>query len=105
MEDKEYITCYCCGLLIRNNVQENVHYGESPYPDDECFGLCVECGGDKKASGISKKLGWAGRIFYDAKIEVLSNNLSPENKAKFEALSYERKVYIIARLIERGKMI
>jgi hypothetical protein len=105
MEDNEYITCYYCGLLIRNNVQENVHYGESPYPDDEGFGLYVQCGGDKNASDIRKRLGWAGQTFYDARIEVLSNNLCPENKAKFEALSYERKVYVIARLIERGKMI
>jgi hypothetical protein len=105
MKDNEYISCYCCGHLLRNNAKENIHYGESPYPDDEGFGLCVECGGDKNTSDIHKRLGWAGRTFYDARIEVLSNNLSPENKAKFEALSYERKLYIIARLIELGKMI
>jgi hypothetical protein len=105
MEDNEIITCHCCGRGLRNDAKGNVHYGESPYPDDEGFGLCVECGGDKNASDIHRRLGWAGRTFYDARIEVLRNNLSPENKARFEALSYERKIYIITRLIERGKMV
>lgn len=105
MELNDIITCGCCGRGLHNNAGENTHFGIIPYPDDEGYGMCVECGGDKKSKDFRKRLGWAGEAFYDARVEVLRNNLSPENKAKFESMTYERKVVIIVKLIERGSMI
>jgi hypothetical protein len=101
----EWIICGCCGHLLRNTAQENAHFGQQPYPDDEGYGMCMECGGEKGSPELKKRLGWAGCMFFDARIEVLKPALNPENLAKFEAMSYERKVAVITRLIEKGAMI
>lgn len=114
--DGDMITCGCCGKGILNTPAENTHYGISPYPDDTGFGMCVECGGDKTIvpdaqthiyteAQVRKKLGWAGCAFYDTRIELLQNKLTETNKTKFNAMSFERKVLIIAKMVERGAMI
>lgn len=105
MEENEIITCGCCGRGLQNNAEENTHYGQVPYPDDNGFGMCVECGGDKKSADFRKRLGWAGETFFDARISVLKKKLNQDNSAKFAAMSYEKQVVIIARLIEKGAMI
>ena len=105
MEENDIITCGCCGRGLRHNAKENNHFGQEPYPDDIGMGMCVACGGDKSSANTRERLGWAGCTFYDARIEVLSDNLNPENKAKFESMPYEKKIVIIGKLIERGAMI
>ena len=101
----ERLTCTCCGSGVRDTPDENVSHGESPYPHDAGFGLCVECGGDKKAGDIRQRLGWAGTTFYEARFKTLRERLSEPNRRHFDAMPYERKVRIVARLIEKGAMI
>lgn len=104
-DSETWVVCNCCGHIIRNNAEENVSFGQVPYPDDQGFGTCKECYGDKQSGDFKTRLGWAGRIFYDSRIELLKTQLNPPNLAKFEAMSYERQVVLIGRLIEKGAMI
>ena len=45
-EQRTVVACAYCGHLIENNPTENVSFKEVPYPHDEGFGACRECGGD-----------------------------------------------------------
>lgn len=63
-DEPEILTCSCCGSGIRDTPEENVHYGQIPYPDDTGLGMCKYCGGDPEADsltddGFKKKIGWA----------------------------------------------
>jgi len=100
-----YVTCHCCGRGIRDNAEENAHFGQVPYPDDQGFGMCKDCGGDAKAPDIKGKLGWAGRCFFEARFDVVRRALSSENQAKWDTWPYERKVALVTRLVEKGSMI
>ena len=106
-ETYEYVTCGCCGRGVRNNAEENTHFNDVPYPDDNGFGMCVECGGDKNHPDIQNKLGWAGRCFFEARFDVVRNQLSEASgaKAKWDRFSYEKKCAMVARLVEKGVMI
>lgn len=104
-----WLACSCCGKGIRDTPEENTDHGEHPNPHDVGFGMCVECGGDKREKGTSeaavrKRLGWAGEVFYDARIEILGKKLTGANLEKLNAMTYAQKVAIIARMIERGVM-
>lgn len=101
----EYVACSCCGSGIKNDADENAHFGIVPYPVDEGFGMCLECGGDQKAASLRKKMGWAKVSFFDARIEMLREKMNPENLAKFIEMTYARKCWLITKLIERGSMI
>jgi len=101
----ELLTCSCCGKGVWNTPEENTHYGEVPYPDDNGFGMCRECGGDDKAEDIQDKLGWAGRCFFEARFDVVRRGLNPENQVKWDRWSYEKKVAMVTRLVEKGTMI
>ena len=98
----EVVTCGCCGRGVWDNEDENAHFGQQPYPDDAGFGMCKDCGGDKKAADFKKKLGWAATCFYEARFDVARNALNEANKAKWDGLSYERKVAFIIRCLEKG---
>jgi hypothetical protein len=105
-----WLTCSCCGKGIRDTAKENVDHGVVPSPHDTGVGTCVECGGDKHETGTSeaavrRRLGWAGQTFYDARIKSLPSKLSPANAKHFEAMSYDRKVRVVAQLIERGVIV
>lgn len=109
-ESDGWVRCSCCGSDIPDDAEHNVDFGTVPNPHDNGFGMCVECGGDKKAEGhteadVKRRLGWAGRTFYEARFEVLAKNLNPNNAAKFAALPYAKKVVIVAQLVEKGAMI
>lgn len=103
--------------MIRHNEIENVSFNEQPYPHDEDYGMCVECGGNKNVILKSKdskkvkerkkrnKLGWAASTFFEARFGILRSQLSANNQAKFDALSYENKIAIIAQMIEKGYII
>lgn len=106
--EKVYVTCSCCGALIGDNADENVNFGTGH--DDVGMGACVECFGDKRVAGddepaVRKRLGWAGEAFYDARIKMLKEKLSPENSAKFSAMTYAKQVCLVARMVERGAII
>ncbi len=103
--ENEIVTCSCCGRGLRDNAEENVDYGKVPNPHDTGFGMCRECGGDPKAADVRKRMGWAACAFYDARIDVLKEQLNEDHKKRFDALPYEKKVVLIARLIEKGAMI
>ena len=99
----EVLSCTCCGNGLLDTPEENVDYGQNSY--DTGFGMCRECGGDPEAQDIRKQMGWAATTFYDARIDILQEKLNEKNLAKFNALSYKKKVAIIARMIEKGAMI
>jgi hypothetical protein len=110
MDEAEWLTCACCGKGIRDNAAENVDFGKVPNFNDTGFGSCVECFGDKTLKGhdeptIRKRLGWAGEVFYDSRIETLGKKLNPGNAAKFAEMPYAKKVVVIAGLVEKGAMI
>ena len=43
MDRGQFIHCSCCDKLIEHTPEQNKHFGEEPYPDDEGFGYCFEC--------------------------------------------------------------
>jgi hypothetical protein len=115
----EYLTCTCCGKGIRNTREENASFGEEPCPHDTGFGACRDCYGEEPTpepvagkpkkpptdAEVKRRLGWAGRTFYEARFEVVAKGLNEVNRAKFEAMSYGKKVVVIAGLVRRGVII
>lgn len=89
MED--WIVCSCCGASIRNTADENVSFGEEPYPHDHGYGMC-------------KRIGWASECFFDARIKVLQEKLSPENVEKFNRMSYAKKIDVVTGMVRKGLM-
>lgn len=116
-ESLTHVSCSCCDEMIAaHDAKENVAVLVEPYPCDEGFGWCKDCFGDDAAlkpgskeplteAQVRKALGWAGEAFYDARVEVLNKKLNPKNLERFQAMSYARKVIVIAGLIEKGAMI
>lgn len=104
------VTCSCCGDTIEDTEEENVSYGLMPYPDDEGYGTCTRCGGDRKAQGdsddqIKKRIGWAAQAFYEARFEILSKKLSPVNSAKFLKMNYGDKMNVVDKMINSGSLV
>jgi len=102
-----WVRCSCCGNDIPDTPEDNTEHGTGA--NDVGFGMCVECGGDKRETGtteaaVRKRLGWAGEVFYDARIKILEEKLTGASLEKLHAMSYAQKVAIVARLIERGVM-
>lgn len=112
-----WVRCSCCGQDIPDDEEHNASFGEIPNPHDTGFGMCIDCGGDKKAgldepkdkplteSAVKRRLGWAGRMFYEARFETLGKSLRPDLAEKFQAMTYAKKVTIVSRMVERGLMI
>lgn len=67
--------------------------------------VCKGCGGDPAASTLEKRVGWAYYTFIQARIPILSDQLSEQNRARFAGLSWEGKARIIEQMIEKGAMI
>jgi hypothetical protein len=105
VEQPAYVKCSCCGELIENSADKNACFGIEPYPHDDGFGECFECGGDPHSDDILVRLGWMGRTFYEARMDIVRECLSPENRTKFDAMDYERQIAFIGRCIEKGLMI
>jgi hypothetical protein len=111
-EPTDVVKCGCCGAYVENTPAHNValHQPEgSPYPNDDGFGMCKDCGGDPAVSlddlseeKVRKRLGWGACCFYDARIELVLENLNERNRAKFAALDYAGKVAIVSRMLEEG---
>jgi hypothetical protein len=114
-QERDWVRCSCCGKDIPDDAEHNADFGEDPNPHDVGFGMCIECGGDKRVTAkpgkkltdaqVKKKLGWAGTMFYEARFDVLEKQLRPELAEKFRAMSYAKKVLIVAGMIEKGHMI
>ncbi len=100
-----WLLCSCCRTLINDTPEENVCFGIQPYPHDDGVGECRKCFGNPAAKEFREQLGWAGRTFYDSRIEIVRGCLSPQKQKKFDELSYERKVIFIGRALERGLII
>jgi NAD-dependent SIR2 family protein deacetylase len=116
MNTDELVRCSCCGEDIPDDDEHNVDHGVVPNPHDEGFGMCVACGGDKRAgdskparelteSQLKKRIGWAGQMFYETRFEILEKNLTGSSLEKFRAMTYARKMTIVAKMIEKGLMI
>jgi hypothetical protein len=103
------LDCSCCGKPIENSTDQNASFGLAPYPHDQGFGMCFDCGGDSQSDDIRTQLGWAGRMFFETRMSIVRKHLNPENRAKFDAMNYERKVSFIGLFIglciKRGLMI
>ena len=102
--ETQVITCSCCGRGLLDTEEENVHHGLVPYPDDEGFGLCRECGGDPEATEVRARLGWAFCALIDARVPIVAKHLTATNRERFLALPYERQALFILRLMEEGKL-
>ena len=104
-EEIYWLTCSCCGALIRNTPEDNTSFSDSPYPHDESFGMCRGCGGNPEAKDIKKKPGWAMVTFCEARFKVVRNSVSPENQQKWDNFSYEKKCYTVLGLVEKGAIV
>lgn len=93
-ESLKYAYCGCCSNMVQVSVDVN---------DEDVY--CKDCMGNPEAKRFRKRIGWAGRMFYEARFPVIRKNLKPENKAKWDSFSYERKCTIIGKAIEKGLMI
>ena len=110
------LRCSCCGGSLLDSPEENVSHGRAPYPHDTGFGMCRDCGGDPegakklKRAGADdetvtrKAMGWTMANFVDARIPRLAEALSPENRARFEAMTYSQQAEVICSLVESGPL-
>lgn len=104
------LICTCCGRGLPDTPEANVSHGQSPYPHDTGFGLCRACGGHPMADmttdeGIRKRMGWQMTSFCEARFELVKRSLKPENRARWERLSYARKCAVVLSLIREGAII
>ena len=88
--------CDCCGQYIRL-ADAAAFSDERP--------ICRDCGGDPAATTREKRHGWAYTTFIDARIPVLADRLNDQNRARFLAMSWERKATVIEKMILKGAMI
>lgn len=110
MRENELLWCTCCGKGVRNNAEENVAYGKVPYPYDDEYGECRECGGDDRVDGldeesVKRRLGWSTVMFVEARFPVIRKGLSPANQEKFDAMPYWKKAAITLKMVERGVLL
>ena len=104
----EWIVCSCCGASIRNTAEENVGFGEVPYPHDQGTGMCRNCGGDDRIDAetdFKRRIGWAMCVFFEARFDLFRTRLSETNRAKWDALSYEKRCNAIARAVHKGLLV
>ena len=100
-----YLACSCCRKIIENTPEQNVAFGQEPYPYAEGKGMCFECGGNPTSDDIQAKLGRVGQMFFDVRIRRVREYLKPSNRARFEAMPYERQIGFIGNLIDSGVII
>ena len=94
-QETKTVSCGCCGGPVK--VAEEVN-AEDVY--------CNRCMGSPKAKTFKGSIGWAGKMFFEARFNVVRNNLSKEeHKLKWDSMSYEKKCSFIGKMIEKGVMI
>jgi hypothetical protein len=106
----DILTCTCCGIGLRDTMDENVSHGQVPYPHDTGYGLCRECGGDPTADtateeGIRRRMGWQVATFCEARIDLVQRNLKSEAQAKWDRLSYAKKCCVVLGLVKDGTFV
>lgn len=47
----------------------------------------------------------SARMFYGARFPIVRDNLSPDNRVKWDAWTYEQKALFVARLVHKGVLI
>jgi len=52
----------------------------------------------------TKKKAWLD-IFCEARFEPLRQNLGPENQAKWDSFSYDKKCSVVQSMVRKGHMI
>lgn len=113
-EPTDYVGCSCCGATIENTPAQNVYLllpDDEPYPCDDGYGMCRECGGDPDAEvsddeqETRRALGYAQCVFYDARIPKLRNALSEDKRVKFDAFPYWKKCRLVQHAVTEGLMI
>lgn len=116
MRENELLWCTCCGQGLRNNAQENVDYGKIPYPYDDEFGLCVECGGDNRIGTadtvdqlteeqFEKRMGWQAMMVARARFPKIRERLSSGNQEKWDGMPLWKRTAMVFKLMEEGKLI
>jgi hypothetical protein len=95
---------------VRDTPEENVSYGEVPYPHDTGFGRCTECGGDPTADmttdeGVKRRMGWQMTTFCEARFELLRQSLKPQQQSHWDGLSYAKKCSTVLSLLRDGTII
>jgi len=101
----EWLLCSCCGHMLRDTAAENCSHGAVPYPFDQGYGMCRRCGGDPTGPTEADRMGWAARAFFETRIALLAQQLSPTNRDKLHAMSYTRQVAVVTRLVQNGSLI
>lgn len=96
------LICSCCGKGVPDSEEHNVSFRMVPYPHDNGRGMCTECGGDKNATDIKKRLGFAMCAFCEARFDVVRSSLSAEKQIIWDESSYEQKCLFINKIIEKG---
>ena len=90
----KYAHCGCCDNMVKvamDVCEEDVY--------------CTRCMGSPRAKTFKGSIGWAGRMFFEARFDILRKQLKPENQVKWDSFDYERKCRIIGHAIEKGLMI
>jgi len=98
------LVCTCCGASIEDDAEENVWHGLSPYPGDLGTGMCRACGGDAEAESPRERLGFATTCFVDARISLVGERLSRNNRQRFFAMPYEEQAEFILHLAKKGRI-
>ena len=80
--------CSCCGGHL--NHDQNVSKGIEPYPHDLGYGLHKECAE------------WQLRVFFDARIELMRDALSPKNRERFDEMTRAEQEGVVIHMIEQG---
>jgi hypothetical protein len=111
----DWVICSCCGHHIPDTPERNRDFHERG--QDTGYGRCTECFGEPPPAGapgkglleddeaVKKRLGWAGRTFYEARFDTICKALKPEQQADWDTKSYGKKVLIVGKFIEKGYMI
>lgn len=99
-QNDEMVFCSCCGAFIPQG--EDV---AEPGSCDIGVGHCKNCFGDPKAEDFKKQIGWAMQVFCEARFPLIRKNLKPENKIKWDGLTYEKKCHVVQKLVEKGIII
>jgi hypothetical protein len=105
------MNCHVCGRYFP--AAENTD--DDPEGDR---GMCRPCGGDpttpeptpkdsaeQRKAKTRKRNGWGLTTLLETRIPIIAQALNPENRAKFEALSYEEQLKVVEKLMRRGAII
>ena len=55
--------------------------------------------------GIRRRMGWQMTIFCEARFDLVQRHLKPENRVKWDRLSYAKKCSVVLSLVREGTII